>query len=111
MEGFYHLRGRTPGPVWHYAKVSLRLEMASEDTIVIADDAFRGREFPDAPEVAQFKAEAIDGVRDALAALSAGRPPYRVTVTVIDDAPFDTSPGDVRLATMRATGNALATIG
>jgi hypothetical protein len=109
LEGFYHLRGLSPGPRWHYAKVYLKVIPAPDDTVTIADDAFAWRDFPDATEVAYYKAEAIAGVRDALADLPTPRPGYRVTVTEIHDAPIDTAPGDVRVAAGRAFQAAFAT--
>jgi hypothetical protein len=108
-KGFYHVRGLTPGPRWHFAKVYLEVTPAPDDTITIADDAFASREYPDAPEVAYYKAEAIAGVRDALADLPTPRPRYRVTLTEIHDAPIDTAPGDVRVAAARAFQAAFAT--
>jgi hypothetical protein len=112
MRGEFRLR-QMVGRVGHAADVAVAVEPADRDEVDVSPDAFAWvrdaygpRASIDRPINGRLVAEAVEGVRYALARLrqSGG---YRVTVTKIVDMPVDTADGDVKVAAAHAVCRAL----
>ncbi|WP_410817407.1 hypothetical protein [Micromonospora sp. 050-3] len=112
MQGEFRLR-QIVGGIGHAADVAVAVEAADRDEVVVSPDAFAWlrdvygpRAVIDRPVNDQLVAEAVEGVRYALARL--GRPGgYKVTVMKIVDLPVDTGDGDVKVAAAHAVCIAL----
>ncbi|PSL00252.1 hypothetical protein CLV63_102379 [Murinocardiopsis flavida] len=113
MEARYLLARQTSR--WaRYADVTVRAEPAVRNEAVVSGAAFAWRLDVYGPGASYGEpydndaiAEARDGVRYALAVLSAGADPVRVEVTRIVDRLVDTGPGDVKFAAAHAVWRAL----
>ncbi|WP_124819751.1 hypothetical protein [Micromonospora ureilytica] len=112
MQGEFRLR-QMVGAIGHAADVAVAVEAADRDEVDVSPDAFawlRDVYGPgaviDRPVNDRLVAEAVEGVRYALARL--GEPGgYKVTVTKIVDLPVDTGDGDVKVAAAHAVCTAL----
>ncbi|WP_281897735.1 hypothetical protein [Phytohabitans aurantiacus] len=114
MEGSFRLR-QIVGGIPHWAQVAVRAEPAEHDDVAVLDGilARRRREVygptaaVDSPADRRLVAEAVDGARYALRRRGDDATSYLVTVTQIVDAPVDTAVGDVKLAAVAATCQAI----
>ncbi|MER5337994.1 hypothetical protein [Micromonospora sp. NPDC002717] len=112
MQGEFRLR-QVLGRIGHAADVAVAVEPADRDEVDVSPDAFAwlwdvygSRAVIDRPINDRLVAEAVEGVRYALARL--GRPGgYKVTVMKIVDMPADTADGDVKIAAAHAVCLAL----
>ncbi|MBM7493381.1 hypothetical protein JOD64_004603 [Micromonospora luteifusca] len=101
------------GRIGHAADVAVAVEAADRDEVDVSPDAFAWlrdsygpRAVIDRPVNDRLVAEAVEGVRYALARLG-GPGGYKVTVTKIVDSPVDTADGDVKFAAAHAVCLAL----
>ncbi|MDP4501364.1 hypothetical protein [Nonomuraea turcica] len=113
MEATFRLARYVSG-LGHWAEVTVHVTLADQAEVVVGEEAFAWlyRVYgPDAttqgPAFDEVKKEAVDGVRHALQALSAGAQPVRVLITEIHDTPVDTNEGDVKFAAAHAVWQAL----
>ncbi|MFF9643331.1 hypothetical protein [Kitasatospora aureofaciens] len=108
MEGSYKLLRQTSR--WaRFAQVTVSGEASAEPAVQVGEDVFGWHVRSYGPTVGavqvgdeQFRAEALDGVRYALARLPEESRRLSVSVVEIVTSPVDTGPGDVKFAAAHA---------
>ncbi|MEU7095281.1 hypothetical protein [Kitasatospora aureofaciens] len=108
VEGSYKLLRQTSR--WaRFARVTVSGETSAEPAVQVGADVFGWRVRSYGPTVGavqvgdeQFRAEALDGVRYALARLPEESRGLSVSVVEIVTSPVDTGPGDVKFAAAHA---------
>ncbi|MFC4564951.1 hypothetical protein ACFO4E_24085 [Nocardiopsis mangrovi] len=112
-ETTFRLRRQTAGR-GRFAEVTVRVEAARQNGVVVSDRAFAWRldaYGPDAVFGGAFDAEpareAVDGLWAALRARGEAAPSVLVSVARIVESYADTGPGDIRFAAEQAVLRAL----